>query len=193
MFNINSPKQLGKVLFEDLKLPAPPRRGKTKALSTASDVLESLTASHGIATKILDYRRLVKLKGTYVDALPALVDSSTGRLHTTFNQTGAATGRLSSSNPNLQNIPIRTELGREIRAAFIAREGWNLLAADYSQIELRILAHMSGDRVFDRRLPEGRGTSTRAQQRKSLAYSLWRWVPRSAAAPKRSTSASSTG
>ena len=161
VFNINSPKQLAKVLFEDLKLPAPPRRGKTKALSTASDVLEGLASSHDIATKILDYRRLVKLKGTYVDALPVLVDSSTARLHTTFNQTGAATGRLSSYNPNLQNIPIRTEAGREIRAAFIAREGWNLLAADYSQIELRILAHMSGDRVLTDAFQKGEDIHTR--------------------------------
>ncbi len=161
VFNINSPKQLGKVLFEDLQLPAPPRRGKTKALSTASDVLEGLASSHDIAEKILGYRRLVKLKGTYVDALPALVDSSTGRLHTTFNQTGAATGRLSSYNPNLQNIPIRTEAGREIRAAFIAREGWNLLAADYSQIELRILAHMSGDRVLTDAFRKGEDIHTR--------------------------------
>ena len=161
VFNINSPKQLGKVLFEDLKLPTPSRRGKTKALSTASDVLEGLASSHEIAEKILAYRRLVKLKGTYVDALPALVDSATGRLHTTFNQTGAATGRLSSSNPNLQNIPIRTEVGREIRAAFIAREGWKLLAADYSQIELRILAHMSGDRVLTDAFRKGEDIHTR--------------------------------
>ena len=161
VFNINSPKQLAKVLFEDLNLPAPPRRGKTKALSTASDVLEGLSSSHEIADKILHYRQLAKLKGTYVDALPALVDSSTGRLHTTFNQTGAATGRLSSSNPNLQNIPIRTELGREIRAAFIAHEGWNLLAVDYSQIELRILAHLSGDRVLTDAFQKGEDIHTR--------------------------------
>ena len=144
-FNINSPKQLSKVLFEDLGLPAPARRGKTRALSTASDVLEGLVDRHEVIAYILEYRRLMKLKGTYVDALPALIDAATGRLHTTFNQCGAATGRLSSANPNLQNIPIRTELGREIRAAFVARPGWTLLAADYSQIELRILAHISRD------------------------------------------------
>jgi DNA polymerase-1 len=142
-FNINSPQQLGKILFEDLRLPAPARPGKGKAISTAADVLEDLAADHPICRKVLEYRQLVKLKGTYVDALPALVDPKTGRLHTSFNQTGAATGRLSSSNPNLQNIPIRSELGREIRAAFIPRQGWTLLVADYSQIELRLLAHFS--------------------------------------------------
>src|SRR5579871_3101700 len=144
-FNISSPQQLGRVLFEDLKLPAPVKYGKGKVISTAADVLEELAADHEIVRKVLEYRQLTKLKGTYVDALPALIDQRDGRLHTSFNQTGAATGRLSSSNPNLQNIPIRTELGREIRAAFVPREGWNLLVADYSQIELRLLAHFSGD------------------------------------------------
>ncbi len=144
-FNIASPQQLGRVLFEDLKLPAPVKAGKGKTISTAADVLEELAADHEIVRKALEYRQLSKLKGTYVDALPALIDPQTGRLHTSFNQTGAATGRLSSSNPNLQNIPIRTELGREIRAAFVPREGWKLVVADYSQIELRLLAHMSGD------------------------------------------------
>jgi DNA polymerase-1 len=143
-FNIGSPQQLGRVLFEDLRLPSPVKRGKAKAISTAADVLEELAADHEIVRKVLEYRQLTKLKGTYVDALPVLMDSA-GRLHTSFNQTGAATGRLSSSNPNLQNIPIRTELGREIRAAFVPREGWKMLVADYSQIELRLLAHMSGD------------------------------------------------
>jgi len=147
-FNINSPKQLGKVLFKDLGLPTPSRRGKTKTPSTASDVLQRLAEDHEIATRILDYRQVTKLKNTYVDALPLLVNPKTGRLHTTFNQAGAATGRVSSANPNLQNIPIRTEMGRQIRAAFISRPGWNLLKADYSQIELRILAHMSGDKVL---------------------------------------------
>ncbi len=147
-FNINSPQQLGKVLFEDLGLPAPAKHGKGKSVSTAADVLELLAADHEIVRKVLEYRSLAKLKGTYVDALPALIDPRTGRLHTSFNQAGAATGRLSSSNPNLQNIPIRTALGREIRAAFVPREGWNLMVADYSQIELRLLAHMSGDEVL---------------------------------------------
>src|SRR5260370_20991187 len=136
-FNINSPQQLGKVLFEDMNLPAPVKYGKGRTISTAADVLETLAAEHEIARKVLDYRQLSKLKGTYVDALPLLIDPVTGRLHTTFNQTGAATGRLSSSNPNLQNIPIRTELGREIRAAFVPNEGWKMVVADYSQIELR--------------------------------------------------------
>jgi DNA polymerase-1 len=144
-FNIASPQQLGRILFEDLKLPAPVKYGKGKTISTAADVLEELAADYEIVRKVLEHRQLSKLKGTYVDALPALIDRHTGRLHTSFNQTGAATGRLSSSNPNLQNIPIRTELGREIRAAFVPRDGWKLLAADYSQIELRLLAHMSGD------------------------------------------------
>ena len=147
-FNISSPQQLGKVLFEDLKLPAPVKYGKGKTISTAADVLEELAGEYEIVRKVLEYRQLSKLKGTYVDALPMLLDPATGRLHTSFNQTGAATGRLSSSNPNLQNIPIRSELGREIRAAFVPREGWKLLVADYSQIELRLLAHMSGDALL---------------------------------------------
>jgi len=147
-FNINSPVQLGKILFEEMNLPAPVKYGKGKTISTAADVLEGLAAEHEIARKVLDYRQLAKLKGTYIDALPELIDPKTGRVHTTFNQAGAATGRLSSSNPNLQNIPIRTELGREIRAAFVPREGWKLVVADYSQIELRLLAHMSQDPVL---------------------------------------------
>jgi DNA polymerase-1 len=144
-FNISSPLQLGEVLFDELKLPAPVKYGKGKTRSTAADILEELAGDHEIVRQVLEYRQLTKLKGTYVDALPALVDARTGRLHTSFNQAGAATGRLSSSNPNLQNIPIRTALGREIRAAFIPREGWKLLVADYSQIELRLLAHLSDD------------------------------------------------
>jgi DNA polymerase I len=144
-FNINSPKQLGDVLFNKLNLPKPVKYGKGKTISTAVDVLESLAADHKAPKLVLEYRQLSKLKSTYVDALPALLNRSTGRLHTTFDQTGTATGRLSSANPNLQNIPIRTELGREIRAAFTAAAGCTLLAADYSQIELRLLAHYSKD------------------------------------------------
>ncbi len=147
-FNINSPQQLGKVLFEEMSLPAPVKYGKGKVISTAADVLESLAPAYPVAQLVLEYRQLTKLKGTYIDALPALIRPETGRLHTTFNQTGAATGRLSSSNPNLQNIPIRTEEGREIRAAFIPEPGWDLVVADYSQIELRLLAHMSRDPVL---------------------------------------------
>jgi DNA polymerase-1 len=160
-FNINSPQQLGKVLFEDLHLPAPVKYGKGKTVSTAADVLEDLAADYDICRKVLEYRQLVKLKGTYVDALPALVNPRTGRLHTSLNQTGAATGRLSSSNPNLQNIPIRTELGREIRAAFIPREGWKLVVADYSQIELRLLAHFSQCEVLIEAFRNGEDIHTR--------------------------------
>ncbi len=160
-FNINSPVQLGKILFEELNLPAPVKYGKGKTISTAADVLEGLAAEHEIARKVLEYRQLAKLKGTYIDALPELIDPKTGRVHTTFNQTGAATGRLSSSNPNLQNIPIRTELGREIRAAFVPREGWKLVVADYSQIELRLLAHMSHDPVLVDAFRSGEDIHTR--------------------------------
>ncbi len=160
-FNINSPQQLGKVLFEDLGLPAPVKYGKGKTVSTAADVLEELAPDHDIVRKVLEYRQIAKLKGTYVDALPALIDACDGRLHTSFNQTGAATGRLSSSNPNLQNIPIRTELGREIRAAFIPREGWKLVVADYSQIELRLLAHFSKCRALVEAFRNGEDIHTR--------------------------------
>ncbi|HEY3442247.1 MAG TPA: DNA polymerase I [Paludibaculum sp.] len=147
-FNINSPKQLGEILFDDLKLPTQGKTGKTKAYSTAADVLETLAAEHEIARKILEFRQLTKLKGTYVDALPSLLSPGDHRLHTSFNPAGAATGRLSSSNPNLQNIPIRTAAGREIRSAFVPEPGWVLVVADYSQIELRLLAHYSGDAVL---------------------------------------------
>jgi DNA polymerase-1 len=144
-FNVGSPRQLGDVLFNKLNLPKPVKYGKGRTISTAVDVLETLAEDHPIARMVLDYRQLTKLKSTYVDTLPALINSSTGRVHTTFGQTGTATGRLSSTNPNLQNIPIRTELGRGIRAAFIAEPGHVLLTADYSQIELRLLAHFSHD------------------------------------------------
>ncbi len=144
-FNISSPKQLGDVLFNKLNLPKPVKYGKGKTISTAVDVLEGLAAEHEVPRLVLEYRQLTKLKSTYVDALPALLNPTSGRLHTTFGQTGTATGRLSSANPNLQNIPIRTELGREIRAAFTVEPGHVLLAADYSQIELRLLAHFSKD------------------------------------------------
>ena len=159
-FNINSPQQLGKVLFEDMQLPAP-KGPKGKAVSTAADVLEELASDYPIAGKVLEYRQIAKLKGTYADALPALIDPDSGRVHTTFNQIGAATGRLSSVNPNLQNIPIRTELGREIRAAFVPREGWKLIVADYSQIELRLLAHMSRDAVLVEAFRNGEDIHTR--------------------------------
>ncbi|MEJ5367580.1 MAG: DNA polymerase I [Bryobacteraceae bacterium] len=144
-FNINSPKQLGEVLFERLGLQPQGKTTKTKAYSTSADVLEALAGAHPIVGRILDYRQISKLKGTYVDALPQLISPEDGRLHTTFNPAGAATGRLSSADPNLQNIPVRTELGREIRSCFVPESGWVLLSADYSQIELRLLAHFSGD------------------------------------------------
>jgi len=142
-FNIGSPKQLAQVLFEKLKLP-PVKKTKT-GYSTDADVLEQLALGHELPAKIIEHRTLAKLKSTYADALPELIHPATGRIHTSFNQLVAATGRLSSSAPNLQNIPIRTELGRRIRAAFLPEPGWRFLAADYSQIELRILAHVSGE------------------------------------------------
>ena len=144
-FNINSPRQLSTILFEKLALPTRKKTGKTRAASTAADVLEELATHHEIPRLVIAWRAIQKLKGTYVDALPLLVRPGTGRVHTSFNQAVAATGRLSSSDPNLQNIPIRTPLGREIRRAFVARDGHVLISADYSQIELRVLAHLSAD------------------------------------------------
>jgi DNA polymerase-1 len=143
-FNINSPKQLGDVLFNKMGLPKPLKHGKGKVISTAQDVLEELSQHHAVPKMVLEFRGLAKLKSNYVDQLPLLADSE-GRVHTTFNQVGTATGRLSSTNPNLQNIPVKTALGREIRAAFIAAHGNVLMSADYSQIELRLLAHFSQD------------------------------------------------
>ncbi len=143
-FNINSPKQLGDILFNKMNLPKPLKYGKGKVVSTAQDVLEELAAHNDVPRLVLEYRQLAKLKSNYVDSLPLLADRD-GRVHTTFNQMGTATGRLSSTNPNLQNIPIKTALGREIRAAFIAAPGRVLLSADYSQIELRLIAHFSED------------------------------------------------
>ncbi|MEX1223371.1 MAG: DNA polymerase, partial [Pirellulales bacterium] len=142
-FNINSPKQLGEILYQEQKLPVTKR---TKSgPSTDAGVLEELARSHPLPRKIIEYRQYAKLKNTYVDALPQLVFPQTQRVHASFNQVVAATGRLSSSDPNLQNIPIRTETGREIRSAFLPEEGWTLVAADYSQIELRVLAHFCQD------------------------------------------------
>ena len=143
-FNINSPKQLGDVLFNKMLLPKPMKYGKGKVVSTAQDVLEELAEQHQVPALVLEYRQLAKLKSTYLDSLPQLADAQ-GRVHTTFNQVGTATGRLSSTNPNLQNIPVRTALGREIRAAFIPAPGNVLMSADYSQIELRLMAHFSQD------------------------------------------------
>jgi DNA polymerase I len=157
-FNIGSTQRLSEVLFDELHLEVDKRKRRTKTktghISTGSEILEELRGTHPIIDLILEWRHLEKLKGTYVDALQELVDPNTGRVHTSFNQTGASTGRLSSSDPNLQNIPIRTDIGKRVRRAFVAREGAMLLSADYSQIELRVLAHMANDptllEAFDR-------------------------------------------
>ena len=145
-FNILSPKQVGEVLFENLHIMEKPKKTKTGQYVTSEDVLETLRADNPIVDEILKYRGLKKLLGTYVDALPQLVNQNTGKIHTSFNQTVTATGRLSSTNPNLQNIPVRDEDGKEVRKAFIAEEGCSFFSADYSQIELRIMAHLSGDK-----------------------------------------------
>jgi DNA polymerase-1 len=162
-FKIGSPQQLAEVLFDKLNLQ-PPRRIRAKSRSTAAEVLDELASVHELPKKILEYRELAKLKSTYADALPRLIHPSTGRLHTRFNQTGTATGRLSSSNPNLQNIPVRTELGREIRAAFVASAGATLLSADYSQIELRILADLSEDPILVEAFSRGEDIHSRTAQ-----------------------------
>ena len=163
-FNINSPPQLAEILFDKLNLAPSAKRGRARARSTAADVLTELALTHELPRKILEYRELAKLKSTYVDALPPLIEPGTGRLHTRFSQTGAATGRLSSSEPNLQNIPVRTELSRQIRAAFVADPGWTLLSADYSQIELRILAHFSEDPVLVEAFRTGQDIHSRTAQ-----------------------------
>jgi DNA polymerase-1 len=146
LFNVNSTQQLSDALFKTLNLPSQGvRRTKTGHYSTAAGVLERLEDVHPVINLVLEHRTLSKLKSTYVDALPRMVNPDTERLHTSYNQTGTVTGRISSSDPNLQNIPIRTELGRHVRRAFVAEPGWNLIAADYSQVELRVMAHVSGD------------------------------------------------
>ena len=144
-FDIDSPKQLGEILFEKLKLPGGKRLKKSGQYSTDASVLEALAEKHELPRKIIEYRTRAKLKSTYIDALPKFIQPETGRLHTTFNQTVARTGRLSSSNPNLQNIPIGDEFGLRIRSAFVADPGCQMISADYSQIELRVLAHLSQD------------------------------------------------
>jgi DNA polymerase I len=163
-FNVNSPTQLAEILFDKLNLQGPARRGKGKVRSTAADVLEDMADQHPLPAKIIEYREIAKLKSTYVDSLPHLVHPQTARLHTSFSQTGTATGRLSSSDPNLQNIPIRTELGREIRAAFVADKGKVLISADYSQIELRIMAHFSQDPVLVEAFRNGEDIHARTAQ-----------------------------
>jgi len=164
-FNINSPKQLSEVLFERMSLQPGKKTGKTRVVSTAVDVLEELALTHEMPALVLKWRSIQKLKGTYVDALPGLVNPATGRVHTTFNQAVAATGRLSSSDPNLQNIPIRTPTGREIRRAFIAEPGHVLISADYSQIELRVLAHLSGDAALVEAFSQGIDIHDRTAER----------------------------
>jgi DNA polymerase-1 len=163
-FNVNSPTQLGEILFDKLNLQPPFRRGRGRVRSTAADILEDLASQHPLPAKIIEYREIAKLKSTYVDSLPKLIRRETGRLHTSFSQTGTATGRLSSSDPNLQNIPIRSELGRQIRAAFVAEPGKVLLAADYSQIELRVMAHFSNDPVLSEAFRNGEDVHARTAQ-----------------------------
>jgi DNA polymerase I len=163
-FNVNSPPQLAEILFDKLNLAPAAKRGRAKSRSTAADVLEELAATHPLPGKIIEYREITKLKSTYVDSLPKLIHPETGRVHTSLSQTVAATGRLSSSDPNLQNIPIRTELGREIRAAFVAEKGKILLSADYSQIELRVMAHFSKDPVLIEAFRNGEDIHARTAQ-----------------------------
>jgi DNA polymerase-1 len=163
-FNVNSPVQLAEIVFDRLNLGVSPKRGRAKARSTAAEILEELSRKHPLPGKVIEYREVAKLKSTYVDALPRLIHPETGRVHTSFGQTIAATGRLSSSDPNLQNIPIRTELGREIRAAFVAEKGKILLAADYSQIELRVMAHFSRDPVLVEAFRSGEDVHARTAQ-----------------------------
>ena len=149
-FNLNSTQQLSKVLFEELKLEPPDRNKKTASghFSTSAAVLDELKGQHPVVDLLLEYRELSKLKSTYLDALPLQINPRDNRVHTSFNQTGSVTGRLASSEPNLQNIPTRTEIGRQVRQGFTASPGHNLLSVDYSQIELRIVAHMSGDEAM---------------------------------------------
>ncbi len=159
-FNLNSPKQLGEVLFDELKLVEKPKKTKTGQYATNEQVLSSLAPKHPIVAELLEYRQLSKLKSTYIDALPHSVDAQTGRVHTHYGQVQTATGRLSSNDPNLQNIPVRSLKGREIRKAFVPRKGWKLLAADYSQIELRILAALTGDEGLLTAFKEGQDIHT---------------------------------
>jgi DNA polymerase-1 len=182
-FTIASPKQLATILFEKLQLRGG-RRTKT-GYSTDADVLTELAAHHPLPGKVLEHRTLSKLKGTYADALPTMVNPATGRIHTTFNQLVASTGRLSSQDPNLMNIPIRTELGRRIRAAFVPAEGWRFVAADYSQIELRILAHLSGETAIIESFQRGEDIHTRTacevfKLEPSAVTSLQRTIAKSA-------------
>jgi DNA polymerase-1 len=160
-FNIGSLKELQKILFEEQKLPVQKRTGIKNEPSTDQESLERLAAlGHELPRKLIEYRKLVKLKNTYVDVLPAIADRKTGRVHTSFNQAAVETGRLSSSDPNLQNIPARTEQGAQLRKAFVPKEGWTLVTADYSQIELRLLAHFCGEPILRAAFAEDRDVHT---------------------------------
>ncbi len=161
-FNLNSPKQLSEALFSTLKIPPPDKTNKTASgyFSTAADVLEDIRGDHPVPDWVLEYREYAKLKSTYVDALQEQINPETGRVHTSYNQTGSVTGRIASSDPNLQNIPIRTELGRQVRNAFIPTPGWVLIAVDYSQIELRVVAHMAQDEAMLKTFREGKDIHT---------------------------------
>ncbi|MDP7621316.1 MAG: DNA polymerase I, partial [SAR324 cluster bacterium] len=176
-FNINSPKQLGTILFEKLQLPV---QKKTKTgYATDISTLTELAKVHPLPDEIVSYRTLAKLKSTYIDNMPVLVNSETGRIHTSYNQTVTATGRLSSSEPNLQNIPIRTEKGRRIREAFISSSGWKIFSADYSQIELRILAHLSDDKTLINAFMNDEDVHTRT------ASEIWGVIPENVTAQMR--------
>ncbi|EIL86918.1 DNA polymerase I [Rhodanobacter sp. 115] len=186
-FNLDSPKQLQAILFDELGLPAKVKTPKGQP-STNEEALEAIADAHALPRLILDYRGLAKLRSTYTDKLAGIVNPRTGRVHTSYHQGSVATGRISSSDPNLQNIPIRTEEGRRIRQAFVAPEGWRVLAADYSQIELRIMAHLSGDEGLLKAFHEA-ATCTAPPPPRCSACSPRRSAPTSAAPPRRSTSA----
>ena len=190
-FTIGSPQQVGQILFEKLELTRK-RRGKT-GFSTDARVLAQIRDEHPIVEKIESWRELTKLKSTYLDSLPDLIDPETGRVHTTFNQTTTATGRLSSTNPNLQNIPIRTEIGRPVRACFVAEKGARLLSADYSQVELRVLAAGRRRGRAQGDLPRPATTSTRRPRPRSSTSPARRSTSASARRRRWSTSGSSTG
>ena len=190
-FNIASPKQVGEVLFEKLKISEKPKKTKTGQYVTSEEVLETLRTRHPIVEKILEHRGLKKLLGTYIDALPKLINPETGHIHTSFNQTITTTGRLSSSNPNLQNIPVRNEEGKEIRKAFIPEPGCEFFSADYSQIELRIMAHLSGDPHMIEAFREGH--DIHAATAAKVTKNLWKKLPaKNEARPKQPISASYT-
>ena len=186
-----APKQIGEILFGKLGLPVK-RKTASGAPSTDEDVLQKLAADYPLPAKILEHRGLSKLKGTYTDKLPLMVNPDTGRVHTTYAQAVAVTGRLSSNDPNLQNIPIRTPEGRRVREAFIAPPGHDIVSADYSQIELRIMAHISGDAGLRRAFGEGMDVHRATAERGVLGGARRGRAPSSGATPRRSTSASST-